>query len=132
MKNDSDIMNIKTGSGKRNIVSAISAAACLFVLLIIYYALVKHDLFSERTRYSYIAKDEAEHIVTTIDCVMARANTLKVLIQDHDGDTSFFDDVAEDIYNDVIDETGITLKNFALAPDGVLSKVYPLKGNEQY
>ncbi len=130
MKNDSDIMNIKTGSGKRNIVSAISAAACLFVLLIIYYALVKHDLFSERTRYSYIAKDEAEHIVTTIDCVMARANTLKVLIQDHDGDTSFFDDVAEDIYKNVTDETGITLKNFALAPDGVVSKVYPLKGNE--
>lgn len=130
MKKDSDIIDIETGSKKRYIVSAISAAACRFVLLIIYYALVKHDLFSERTRYSYIAKDEAEHIVTTIDCVMARANTLKVLIQDHDGDTSFFDDVAEDIYKNVTDETGITLKNFALAPDGVVSKVYPLKGNE--
>ena len=130
MKKDSDIIDIETGSKKRYIVSAVSAAACLFVLLIIYYALIKHDLFSERTRYSYIAKAEAEHIVTTIDCVMARTNTLKVLIQDHDGDTSFFDEVAEDIYNNVTDETGVTLKNFALAPDGVVSKVYPLNGNE--
>ena len=130
MKKDSDIIDIETGSKKRYIVSTVSAAACLFVLLIIYYALIRHDLFSERTRYSYIAKDEAEHIVTTIDCVMARTNTLKVLIQDHDGDTSFFDEVAEDIYNNVTDETGVTLKNFALAPDGVVSKVYPLKGNE--
>ena len=61
---------------------------------------------------------------------MARTGTLKALIQDHGGDTSFFDDVAESIYNDVIDETGIVLKNFALAPDGVVSDVYPLKGNE--
>ncbi len=36
MKKDSDIIDIETGSGKRNIVSAVSAAACLFVLLIIY------------------------------------------------------------------------------------------------
>ena len=132
MKKDLDIMNIEANSGKRNIISFISAAVCLFVLCVFYYVLIKQDLFSERTRYSYIAKDEAEHIVTTIDCVMARTNTLKAMLQDHDGDTSFFDDVAEDIYNDVIDETGITLKNFALAPDGVVSKVYPLKGNEQY
>ena len=75
MKKDSDIIDIETGSGKRNIVSAVSAAACLFVLLIIYYALIKHD-------------------------------------------------VAEDIYNNVTDETGVTLKNFAIAPDGVVSKVY--------
>lgn len=59
MKKDSDIIDIETGSGKRNIVSAVSAAACLFVLLIIYYALIKHDLFSKRTRYSYIAINKA-------------------------------------------------------------------------
>ncbi len=82
------------------------------------------DIIDIETGSGKIAKDEAEHIVTTIDCVMARTNTLKVLIQDHDGDTSFFDDVAEDIYNNVTDETGVTLKNFAIAPDGVVSKVY--------
>ncbi len=103
---------------------------CLIVLSVLYIGLVKHDLDSEKERYSYIAKNESEHIVTTIDCVMARTNTLKAMIQDHDGDTSFFNDVAESVYNDVIDETGVTLKNFALAPDGVVSDVYPLEGND--
>ena len=123
-------MNKEENVRKRNIVSAIAATACVIVLCSFYAALVMDDLSSERERYSYIARDEAEHIVTTIDCVMARTATLKALIQDHGGDTSFFNDVAGSIYNDVIDETGIVLKNFALAPDGVVSDVYPLKGNE--
>ena len=41
------------------------------------------DIIDIETGSGKIAKDEAEHIVTTIDCVMARTNTLKVLIQLH-------------------------------------------------
>ncbi len=111
-------------------VSFITTLVCLIVLYAFNLGLVKHEFSSERDRYGYIARNEAEHIVTTIDCVMARTNTLKAMIQDHNGDTSFFNDVAESVYNDVIDETGVTLKNFALAPDGVVSDVYPLEGNE--
>jgi len=122
--------NKKKASRKRTVVSVFATAVCLIVQCVFYIGLVKHDFESERERYSYIAKNEAEHIVTTIDCVMARTNTLKAMIQDHNGDTSFFTDVAENVYNDVIDETGVTLKNFALAPDGVVSDVYPLEGNE--
>ena len=96
----------------------------------LYIALLKHDLASEKERYSYIAKNEAEHVVTTIDCVMARTNTLKALIQDHNGDTSFFNHVADDIYKAIIEETGVTPKNLAIAPDGIVSDVYPIAGNE--
>ena len=120
----------KNTSKKRNILSTIVAAVCALVLSTFYINLFRHELNSEMERYRYIAENEADHIVTTIDCVMARTNTLKAMIQDHNGDTSFFDYVAEAVYNDVIDETGVTLKNFALAPDGVVSKVYPLEGNE--
>ncbi|MCR5487535.1 MAG: sensor domain-containing diguanylate cyclase [Lachnospiraceae bacterium] len=130
MKKYSDTMNNKTVTRKRNAISVIASLICLLVLSILYVELLKHDLDSEKTRYGYIAKNEAEHIVTTIDCVMARTNTLKAMVQDHNGETSFFDYVAENIYRDVIDETGVTLKNFALAPGGVVSDVYPLKGNE--
>ena len=115
---------------KRSIIATIAAAVCALVLSAFYINLFRHELNSEMERYRYIAENEADHIVTTIDCVMARTNTLKAMIQDHNGDTSFFDYVAENIYNNVIDETGITLKNFALAPDGVVSNVYPLEGNE--
>ena len=130
LKKDTDMHHTEDLSGKRMIISAVATLVCLIVLYVFYIGLIRHEFSSERDRYSYIARNEAEHIVTTIDCVMARTNTLKALIQDHDGDTSFFNDVAESIYNDVIDETGVTLKNFALAPDGVVSDVYPLEGNE--
>ncbi len=115
---------------KRVVISCISSLVCLVLLCCLFAGLVKHDLESEKERYSYIAKNEAEHIITTIDCVMARTNTLQAMIQDHNGDTSFFDLVAGDVYRSVKEETGVTLKNFALAPDGVVSDVYPLKGNE--
>ncbi len=107
------------------------SALISFVLLMVFYCvMLKHDLNDYKERYAYIAKNEAEHIITTIDCVMSRTNTLKTMVQDHNGDTSWFDNIAEDIYMSVKDETGISLKNFAIAPDGIVSDVYPLDGNE--
>ena len=120
----------KANTTKRYIASAVAAVISLIVLCVLYLLLVEHDLSSEKARYSYIAKNEAEHIATTIDCVMARTNTLKALVQDHEGDTAFFDDIAGDVYNAVTDETGVILKNIALAPGGIVSNVYPLEGNE--
>ncbi len=62
---------------------------------------------------------------------MSRTNTLTTMVKDHNGETDWFDNVAEDIYTNVKEETGVSLKNFAIAPDGVVSNVYPLNGNEQ-
>ena len=118
LKKDTDMHHTEDLSGKRMIISAVATLVCLIVLYVFYIGLIRHEFSSERDRYSYIARNEAEHIVTTIDCVMARTNTLKALIQDHDGDTSFFNDVAESIYNDVIDETGVTAKGLDLGFSG--------------
>ncbi len=98
--------------------------------MMLYSVMLRGYIADEKERYGYIAKNEAEHIITTIDCVMSRTNTLKTMIREYDGDTSWFDDVAEDLYTAVKDETGVSLKNFAVAPDGVVSDVYPLNGNE--
>ncbi len=116
----------------RKTISTLSASLCFLLLSIFYIFYIYHDLSSKMERYSFIAKSEAEHIATTIDCVMARTNTLKALIQDHNGDTSFFNKTAKDIYDSIIEETGITPKNFAIAPDGVVSDVYPMEGNERF
>ena len=105
-------------------------ALSFFLFMGIYGLLLRYDYRQERESYTYIAQNEVENIVTTIDCVMARTNTLKTLVQDHKGDTSFFDGVAESIYESVREETGVSLKNVALAPGGVVSNVYPLAGNE--
>lgn len=107
-----------------------SALVCFFLLIVVYSIMLRHDIAAEKERYGYIAKNEAEHIVTTIDCVMARTSTLKAMVQDHKGDTSFFASAAEDVYDAVIEETGVSLKNLAIAPDGIVSDVYPLAGNE--
>lgn len=100
------------------------------VLSSIYYVMVKQQIAHEKTRYSYIAVNESDHIMTTVDCIMARTNTLKALVQDHHGGTDFFDSVAADVYDAVLRETGVALKNLAIAPRGVVSHVYPYKGNE--
>ena len=115
---------------KKKKVAVIAFIISFIILMTLYVMLLMHEIRMEKDRYRYIAENEANHISTTIDCVMARTNTLKALLQDHGGDTEFFSEVAEDIYNSVKDETGVSLKNFAVAPDGIVSEVYPLEGNE--
>ena len=109
----------------------ISTLLCFILLTALYYMLLQHELARDKERYGYIARNQAEQIITTIDCVMSRTNTLKTMVKENNGDTAWFDDVAEDIYVSVKEETGISLKNFALAPKGVVSEVYPLEGNEK-
>jgi diguanylate cyclase (GGDEF)-like protein len=126
MQTDNHIQ--KRNSIKKAIVSVLVSFA-LFTLL--YHIVLYHDIAAEKERYGYIVKNQAEHIITTIDCVMSRTNTLTTMVKDHNGETSWFDNVAEDIYTTVKEETGVSLKNVAIAPDGVVSNVYPFDGNEQ-
>lgn len=102
-----------------------------FILLSsIYFILLNQNIAQEKVRYGYIAANESDHIVTTIDCIMARTNTLKALVQNHHGKTDFFNDIAASVYDSVGLETGVALKNLAIAPHGVVSDVYPYKDNE--
>ena len=102
----------------------------LTVLLLGYLYFLNNDIRQKREYCGFIAENEAGHIATTIDCVMARTRTLVALVQDHGGSTDFFKNVAAAIYYDVRKETGVTLKNIALAPNGVVATVYPYTGNE--
>jgi diguanylate cyclase (GGDEF)-like protein len=109
----------------------ITTLISFIVFSALYHIILYHELAADKERYSYIAKNQAEHIITTVDCVMSRTNTLTIMVKENNGDTAWFDIVAEDIYTSVKDETGISLKNFAIAPGGVVSNVYPLEGNEE-
>ena len=92
-------------------ISITSWLISLLVLTAGYYLLISGDIQHERERCSFVAENESSHIITIIDCVMARAHTLTALVQDHNGDTSFFDGVADDVYNDVLRDTNVSLKN---------------------
>ncbi|MBQ9043642.1 MAG: diguanylate cyclase [Eggerthellaceae bacterium] len=121
-----------TSTAKHKVAVAASVIISLVLLSVTYAYLLFDNIQQERDRYGFIVENEADHIATTIDCVMARTSTLKALVQDHDGDPAFFRGVAGDVYKAVFEETGVSLKNLAIAPGGVVSDVYPLEGNESF
>ena len=122
--------NSAWGCRKRAIVVTASVVFSLVVLLAGYFYFLNKDIQQDRERCGFIAENEAEHIVMTIDCVMTRTRTLTALVQSYNGNTDFFNSVASMIYHDVQRDTGVTLKNLALAPDGIVSEVYPYVVNK--
>lgn len=118
-------------SARRKLISVMTAfLLSLSILSSICTILIMNDYHRERDRHHYIAINQVENIITTVDCVMARVYTLNAMVQDNDGETAFFDKMTKELFNAVKEETGVTLKNIALAPEGVVEKVYPYIGNE--
>ena len=102
-----------------------------FALLMGAYSFyVRSEILDSRNIYQYIAKDKADHIATTVNNVILRAEVMNALIQDHNGGTEFFGAMAGVIYDDVYNQTGIKLEYIAVAPDGVITDIYPYSGHE--
>ena len=69
---------------KNRVIKALLFSFISFVMLtILYHIILYHDMSADKERYGYIAKNQAEHIITTIDCVMSRTNTLTTMVKDH-------------------------------------------------
>ncbi len=111
-------------------VTILSAALCFAVLLFLYAVYAQWDIANEKERGLYLCGNLTGNIEKTIDSVMLRVDTMKALIQSHDGNSDWFEKASYDIFKSVADETGISLKNIAIAPGGVVTKVYPMEGNE--
>ncbi|MCR5451820.1 MAG: hypothetical protein K6F00_04230 [Lachnospiraceae bacterium] len=86
----------------------LSFIICLFVLSVISVFPVKYRINVEKERLRYIAENESNHISFTITNVMERVHTLTVLVIDHEGDTAFFYDVADEIHTNVKSYLGVT------------------------
>lgn len=102
----------------------------LSLLMGAYSWYVRNEIIDSKNIYQYIAKDKADHIITTVNNVILRADVMNALIQDHNGGTDFFDAMVDNMYDDVANSTGIKLEYIALAPDGIISDIYPYEGNE--
>ena len=104
----------------------------MFVLNFCYSVLDRIRIGEEQSRYRYIARNQANYIASCIDKVVVRTYTLREMVNENDGGYEFFDKVADTIRNTVLMDTGITLKNLTLAPDGIVKKVFPVEGNEAF
>ncbi|MCQ2591859.1 MAG: diguanylate cyclase [Treponema sp.] len=119
-----------TNRVKNNLLGVLIALICLIILNIAYNSLANISLKGERNRYRYIAMNEANYISSCIDKVVVRTYTIREMLNENDGSTDFFDKVAPVIRQSVKKDTGITLRNIAVAPNGIVEKVSPLETNE--
>lgn len=101
------------------------------VLSILFLLLENKNVVEEKERYVYIATNQANNMKDSVDKAIARVYTFSALIRNNDGDTLFFDTEAPIIYEEIKNDSGIPIKNVAIAPQGVVEKVYPMDGNEQ-
>ncbi len=95
-----------------------------------YSLYVRSEIIDSKNIYQYIAKDKADHITTTVNNVLLRSEVINALIIDHEGDTGFFDSMAGDVYEMIKSESDITLDYIAIAPDGVVTDIYPYESNK--
>lgn len=108
-------------------------AAFLGIALLLsglYLMTVRGAVGHMKEQYRSIAANQSSIIQGAVDTALARAHTLSALVASDGGETDAFDLVAHQIYDSTTAETGVALKNIALAPGGVVEKVYPLEGNE--
>lgn len=95
------------------------------------YLLIQHQMASvKKEQYEFMAANQASMISGKVDTAMARVYTMEALIKDNDGKLDFFDKQIPKIFEETVDSTGVGLRNVAAAPEGVVEKVYPIKGNE--
>lgn len=125
---DDDLSKYAKSKVRTKVVLSFSFSLLFFML--VFVIRLNNNISLKRDNNMTVVENECEHISRTIDCIMARVNTLQALVQDNNGDTEFFRNVADDIYDLVKLETGVELKNVAIAPNGVVSDVYPMEGNE--
>lgn len=84
-----------------------------------------------KERYRYMASNQANIMKNNIDTAIARVYTFSALVRNNKGSTQFFDTEAETIYYEIVTDSGIPIKNVALAPNGVVEKVFPMEENEK-
>lgn len=104
--------------------------AHLLILSLGYSYIRNITVNEEKIRYQYIAINEANYISNVIDKVVVRTYTLREMINENNGGTDFFEKVAPVVIQSIKEDSGISVRNLLLAPNGIVSKIEPLKSNE--
>ena len=115
---------------KKRLRPVVAFAISALILSGIYVEFAWNIMAQKREQAAATASSEVSAIRDRMDVIFARDYTLSSLIVSDYGSTEGFDVVAGLIFDETASSSGISLKNIAVAPDGVVEKVYPLLGNE--
>ena len=111
---------------KRRITKAVVAA--FFVTLALCLALCAYIEYGRRAReddqMKFIAGTVSAQAYEALSVQLNKARTLEAFVVQNEGGTEGFERVARLLVTDT------TVRNVLLAPDGIVSDVYPLQGNE--
>lgn len=78
----------------------------------------------------FLLKSKASDIEDQINMMIARVQTMRFMVLATEGEGDSFDELAPLVMQGWDTGDAAMIKNIALAPGGIVSKVYPLKGNE--
>lgn len=78
----------------------------------------------EKERARQMAEIQAGKIQHVVDSLLFTGQTAKILLTEGGGEINNFEQCMKDIMGEQ------ALRNIALAPQGIVSEIYPLKGNE--
>ena len=94
---------------------------CLVGLIV--YKIDTHEKAERHTTAQLNAATYGERIKNEIITGIEITNTLKQILISEDGEINHFDTIAENIISD-------SIASIQLAPDGIVTDIYPAKGNE--
>ncbi len=94
---------------------------CLVGLIV--YKIDTHEKAERHTTAQLNASTYGERIKNEIITGIEITNTLKQILISEDGEINHFDTIAENIISD-------SIASIQLAPDGIVTDIYPAKGNE--
>lgn len=108
----------------------------LSILLFLFSLSVGHMFFQlrnanqERKHHEQITQEQADRIIFLVNAITKQADQLKKQLQNTHAKNINFQENARILSEAVLAETGVSLKNVAIAPRGKISEIYPRVGNE--
>lgn len=96
----------------------------LFVSFLLALLSLRSSIAHEKEIAQQLAQIQAGKIQNTMEAKLYAAEAIALLVKEADGRLSDFDQAAEEILQ------GYAIDSLSLAPNGVITQTYPLKGNE--
>jgi len=113
-------LRVKNISSQAIVVFILTLALCLTLILAMFFNRTQ----IERLMMERLVFEKSIQINDTLSRLLLRTQILSSLVMHNDGDTSDFDHWASFLIDDP------AILNLLVAPEGIVSHVYPLEGNE--
>ncbi len=99
-------------------------AVCMVLFSVLTYFYISNKNQLDRSQMEQLATIKSVKVNDVITKLLYKTQTLSALVIQNSGEIKDFESVAATLVDDP------AIKNVILAPDGVVSNVYPLEGNE--